>query len=96
MSEKEKLYHRNYYREYMRNYRKNHKDNNMVLLLILLNAMCNKCGCQITKETKFQINHIDHNHNNNLRENLEILCGKCGYKETAKYRSEHGGNYTPI
>lgn len=42
------------------------------------------CSCGETKKYLLQIHHIDGNHNNNIPENLEIVCPTCHVKRHLK------------
>jgi len=43
-----------------------------------------KCSCGIEEKYLLQIHHIDGNHNNNIPENLEIVCANCHVKRHLK------------
>ncbi len=38
------------------------------------------CACGVSEKYLLQIHHIDGNHNNNIPENLEVVCANCHVK----------------
>ncbi len=50
----------------------------------------NPCKCGIKEYYLLQIHHIDGNHNNNIPENLEVVCANCHIKRHLKQRIKDG------
>lgn len=50
---------------------------------------CNRCGAT----DQLVIHHIDHDHRNNVRSNLEVLCSPChtSHHKTEWWRSQKAG-----
>lgn len=46
------------------------------------------CECGITEKYLLQIHHKDGNHNNNIPENLEIVCANCHIRRHLKINSK--------
>ena len=61
-------------------------------LLEKTNYKCEKCGCDwinpYSNSTILEIHHIDGNRQNNLEDNLQVLCPNC-HAMTPNYRGLH-------
>lgn len=59
---------------------------------LLINS---KCNCGENKYYLLQIHHIDGNHNNNIEDNLEIVCANCHIKRHLKFDKDNRFIYQP-
>ena len=62
-----------------------------------LNYCCEKCGKSIDVHTRgtWAGHHIDHNRQNNIRENLQVLCKQCHQIEHECWRAFQGVTTIP-
>ena len=58
---------------------------------MIIKDKCNRCGAT----DQLVIHHMDHNHTNNVTENLEVLCSPChtSHHKAGWWRSQKAGQF---